>query len=102
LKIEKDYPFINHGWARRLARSYGTRALNVLADAKSLEDMGVQFGATLSEREVIYLIKHEWAHTGQDIIWRRSKLGLLLNQDEQIRLDNWVRDYRTKNPDAAE
>lgn len=102
LKIEQDYPFINHGWALRLAKSYGTQAFSVLGDAQKREDLGAQFGATLSESEVIYLIEHEWAHTAQDILWRRSKLGLLLKTQEQTRLDKWVRDYRAKNQTAAE
>ena len=102
VKIQKQYPFINQAWADRLVRAYGTRAWTILGDASRLDDLGERFGATLTEREVVYLIRQEWARTADDIIWRRSKLGLHMNDEEKSRLDEWVRAYRAKNRSAAE
>src|SRR5205085_3833463 len=62
----------------RLARSYGTRLRDILGDATSLRDLGRHFGAGLYEREIRYLIDTEFAKTAEDIIWRRTKLGLQL------------------------
>jgi glycerol-3-phosphate dehydrogenase len=76
--------------ANRLAHAYGTRAAKLLGSAKSLADLGKSFGATLTEREVRYLIAHEWARTAEDIVWRRSKLGLRLSAGEIAALEEWI------------
>ena len=55
-----------------------------------MEDLGKNFGATLTEKEVNWLIDNEWANCADDIIWRRSKLGLRLNQIEQEVLQSWI------------
>ncbi|MEO8314560.1 MAG: glycerol-3-phosphate dehydrogenase [Pseudomonadota bacterium] len=67
----------------RMARSYGTRIERVLADVRSLEDMGRQHGAGLSDTEVMYLRTNEWAHSASDILWRRTKLGLHMSPQER-------------------
>lgn len=76
--------------AKRLVRAYGTRAGVVLHGCRSAADLGQRFGADLTEREVGYLIDHEWAATAHDIVWRRSKLGLRLTRDEIASLDAWM------------
>ncbi len=75
----------------RLVRAYGTRATSLLGGAKSLSDLGRQFGATLSEIEVRYLMDNEWARTAEDVVWRRSKLGLRLSREQIGALDDWMR-----------
>jgi glycerol-3-phosphate dehydrogenase len=55
-------------------------------------DWGELFGADLTEREVRYLIEHEWARTAEDVLWRRSKLGLRLSQAEAERLGDFMRE----------
>ena len=62
----------------------------MLADATRAEDLGLHFGAGLYEREVRHLIDNEWAMTADDILWRRTKLGLRLSQDERSRLEDWL------------
>lgn len=99
--LQEQYPFVDKAWAMRLIRSYGTRAWDVLGDAASDEDMGDAFGATLTVREVVYLMKKEWARTAEDVVWRRSKLGLFMTTEEKIRLDDWMRAYLVKNQTAA-
>jgi glycerol-3-phosphate dehydrogenase len=70
------HAFLPPDTARRLVRAYGTRADEVIGEAKSLEGLGRDFGAGLSEAEVRYLAGNEWARSADDVLWRRSKLGL--------------------------
>ena len=70
--------------------AYGTHAIKVLGTAKSMEELGKAFGASLTEAEVRYLISQEWARTAEDIVWRRSKLGLRLTPEEIAALDLWI------------
>jgi glycerol-3-phosphate dehydrogenase len=87
----RDYPFLTAPHADRLAHAYGTRAVKVLGGAASMADLGRSFGATLTEREVGYLMTHEWARTADDVVWRRSKLGLRLSAAEIAALDAWMK-----------
>jgi len=89
-EIRRDYPFLSAAHANRLVHAYGTRAAKLLAHAKSAADLGRDFGATLTEREVRYLMAHEWAVSAEDIVWRRSKLGLRLSGEEIVALDAWL------------
>ena len=90
-RLLRNYPFLAEPDATRLVRAYGTRAHLVLAGAKSLAQLGRQFGAGLSEAEVRYLMTHEWAQTADDVLWRRSKLGLRLTNDQVDALGAWMR-----------
>ena len=58
---------------------------------ESLDDLGRYFGATLTEAEVRYLIEREWAQSAEDILWRRTKLGLRLSADEKAALESWIK-----------
>ena len=60
----------------RYAHLYGTRLARILNDARTLGDLGENFGGNLMRAEVDYLVHEEWARTPQDILWRRTKLGL--------------------------
>jgi glycerol-3-phosphate dehydrogenase len=84
------YPFLEETTARRLVRAYGTRVSAVLQDAKSAADLGRMFGAHLSEAEIRYLSHVEWAMTAEDIVWRRSKLGLRLSRAEIAEIDAYL------------
>ncbi|HXT78962.1 MAG TPA: glycerol-3-phosphate dehydrogenase [Acetobacteraceae bacterium] len=72
------YPFLAPATAARLIRAYGTRAAAMLGDAA---DLGQDFGAGLTAREVAWLMDHEWAREPDDVLWRRSKLGLRIGTD---------------------
>jgi glycerol-3-phosphate dehydrogenase len=74
----------------RLAAAYGSRAVRVTGNAGSLAGLGRHFGADLYEAEVRYLIAHEFARTGEDVLWRRSKLGLVLTPGEQADFGEYV------------
>lgn len=88
-KLEGDYPDIDSQLLKRLARLYGTRAHNILKDAISMSDLGDLFGANLSTAEVDYLIRYEFARTADDILYRRTKLGLHMSEAEAARFQDW-------------
>src|SRR5471032_2297601 len=93
-ELVRNYPFLNPAHANRLAHAYGTRATRLLGSAKSMADLGRSFGASLTEAEVRYLMSSEWACTAEDIVWRRSKLGLRLSTNEISALDGWIVAHR--------
>lgn len=101
-QVAEKYPFLGSALAWRLVRAYGTCAWQLLGDAKSMDDMGKQFGGTLTAREVDYLIKHEWAQTAEDVVWRRSKLGIRLNKEDIAALSDWMDDRLASLSMAAE
>jgi glycerol-3-phosphate dehydrogenase len=90
-ELLRGYPFLTPAHAGRLARAYGTRASKLLGSAKSMADLGQCFGATLTEAEVRYLMSVEWACTAEDIVWRRSKLGLRMTKAEIADVDAYLR-----------
>jgi glycerol-3-phosphate dehydrogenase len=90
-KIAALSPSCSPRRAARLARAYGTRATRIVEGVRTEADWGVPFGADLTEREVRYLMAHEWAWTAEDILWRRSKLGLRMDKAEAARLEDWMR-----------
>jgi glycerol-3-phosphate dehydrogenase len=74
----------------RLSRAYGTRLRALLSGAGALKDLGRHFGAGLYEAEVRHLVAHEFARTADDIIWRRTKLGLHMSTSQQQALATWL------------
>lgn len=78
LSLCSRFPFLQPSWAERLARSYGTRAFRILDGASRFEDCGRHYGSGLTDREIAYLVDQEWCRTAEDLLWRRSKLGLHL------------------------
>ncbi len=93
-ELVRSYPFLTASHANRLAHAYGTRAAKLLGAAKSLGDLGRSFGASLTEAEVRYLMQTEWACTAEDVVWRRSKLGLRLTPSEIAAIDDWISAHR--------
>ena len=74
----------------RLARRHGTLVRDVLGDARSESDLGMNFGGGLYEREVRYLIEREWAKESEDVLWRRTKCGLHMSAGERQRFAEWM------------
>ena len=93
-ELMRNHPFLTAAHANRLAHAYGTRAGKLLGNAKSAGDLGQWFGASLTEAEVRYLMSQEWACTAEDIVWRRSKLGLRLSSVEITAIDDWISAHR--------
>ena len=89
--LRAAHPYLAETHARRLVRAYGTKAAEVLAGVTGAAGLGVHFGADLYEREAAYLMDHEWARTADDVLWRRSKLGLRLTKEQAEALDGWMR-----------
>lgn len=87
--LAKRYGWLPAELRHRLARAYGTRIDRVVGNAASLGDLGLHFGGDLYEAEVRYLMDHEWARDANDVLWRRSKLGLHLSREAQDRLRGW-------------
>jgi glycerol-3-phosphate dehydrogenase len=90
----RDFPWLARRHALRLAGAYGAQARAMLAGAQAMDDLGRAFGASLTEREVRHLIDLEWAQSADDIVWRRSKLGLRMTPAEIAALDDWIASYR--------
>jgi glycerol-3-phosphate dehydrogenase len=84
-----EAPWLPPALARRYARAYGTRTARLLAGARSLADLGPSFGGGLYLREVEYLVAEEWARGAEDVLWRRSKLGLHVEQGTVSALEAW-------------
>jgi glycerol-3-phosphate dehydrogenase len=76
--LARLYAWLPDPMLASLARRHGTAAPDVIGDARRIEDMGTVFAGELSEREVRYLAKNEWATTPEDVLWRRTKAGLRL------------------------
>ena len=83
------YPHLPVELLTRLARAYGTRVRALLGGAEMLADLGRDFGAGLTEREVNWLVAHEFACTAEDVLRRRSKLYLHMTQEEQAAFADW-------------
>ena len=81
-KLCADHPYLSAPHAARLIRAYGLEAWDVLGGAGSLADLGRDFGATLTQAELDWLMTREYARTAADVVWRRSKLGLRLDADQ--------------------
>lgn len=93
LRLMRHFVFLTPAHARRLVRAYGTEAFDMLANVGSVRDMGMDFGATLTEREVKWLIDKEFARTAEDVVWRRSKLGLKMSSEQINALSQWMTNH---------
>jgi glycerol-3-phosphate dehydrogenase len=83
-------PFLEPALACRLARAYGSEVERLLGPARSMAELGRDFGHGLTERELGFLVRHEFAQTAEDVLWRRSKLGLHLPPETAPSLDLWL------------
>jgi glycerol-3-phosphate dehydrogenase len=92
-RLRWRYPGLPPPLLQTLATRHGALSDEVLGDARSEADLGIHFGAHLFEREVDYLIRHEWAQTGDDVLWRRTKTGLDMPAAERRRVDDYVREH---------
>lgn len=88
-ELAARYPFIGEAGAARLIRLYGTCAWDILGDAASAAGLGEHFGHGLTAAEVDYLVTREWARTAEDVLWRRTKLGLHFTPAETARLETY-------------
>ncbi len=94
-RLSAQFPFLTPRWAIRLVKAYGLDAFDVLDGAKNEADLGQNFGANLTEQEVNWSIQNEFACTADDVVWRRSKLGLRMTVPEIELLDKWMVKHRS-------
>ena len=91
-RTQRHWPFLAADHARRLVHAYGTRVDEVLKAVQSPADLGIRFGADLTEVEVRYLMAREWAQTADDVLWRRTKLGLRFTDAQRAALHRFMAD----------
>jgi glycerol-3-phosphate dehydrogenase len=84
------HPFLPTKYAHRLARAYGTRAQGIVDNATGLDGLGRHLGDDLYQAEIDYLRAREWAMTSEDILWRRSKLGLHISDRTRENLESYL------------
>lgn len=84
------YPWLENKTLERYLETYGTRTELILNECSTIDDLGVCFFDTLYQMEVDYLIREEWAVTSDDILWRRTKLGLVIDNDSLLKLNSYI------------
>jgi len=89
-ELRRRHPWLEPERAERLCHAYGTRATDVVGDAKGPADMGRTFGGGLSEREVEFLKRTEWARNAADVLWRHGKFGLRMDEAERRAFTEWM------------
>jgi len=89
-RSEVIWPFLGTERAIRMARAYGVSLGIMLAQVRDEEEMGRDFGHGLTQVEVDWLIEREWAKTAEDILWRRTKLGLIFSERQVVELAHYV------------
>ncbi|MGE4326826.1 MAG: glycerol-3-phosphate dehydrogenase [Pseudodonghicola sp.] len=90
-RLLAEYPFLTQTWARRLIRTYGTEARVILGKSKTAADLGRDFGATLTQAELDWAIAKEWVRGAEDMVWRRTKLGLRLSAPQLAEIEAYIR-----------
>ncbi|MCR8547871.1 glycerol-3-phosphate dehydrogenase [Salipiger sp. P9] len=101
VSLRSAYPFLNEHWARRLMRTYGTEARALLGEAETAEALGRDFGATLTAAEVDWLMDREFARCAEDVLWRRTKLGLHFSAAQVSALESYMRGRRVAGAGQA-
>lgn len=91
IAVKLRYPWLEPQLARRLSRAYGSLIDRVLGEANDLADLGEEIAPGLFEAELRYLCREEWASTAEDVLWRRTRLGLHLSESECERVSDWMK-----------
>ncbi|MFH3479807.1 glycerol-3-phosphate dehydrogenase [Xanthobacter variabilis] len=89
-ELRRDFPALDPALLRRLARTHGTRTRQLLDGVRSMDDLGDGFGGGLYQREVDFLMDTEWAHSADDVLWRRTKIGLRLDVEAAAMLATYM------------
>lgn len=90
-KVAEDYPWLDQNTRTRMACAYGTRIKKLMASVSSVDGMGKHFGAGLYALEIEFLINEEWAATAEDVLWRRTKLGLHMSKHEREAVEAYIK-----------
>lgn len=92
-KLRRSRSWLPESLARRYTHTYGSHSELILANAQSLGDLGENFGHDFYEAELRYLVEKEWVRELDDAIWRRTKLGMWLNETQQQRVADWLAEH---------
>ncbi|MGL4729400.1 MAG: glycerol-3-phosphate dehydrogenase [Bosea sp. (in: a-proteobacteria)] len=93
----RQYPWLPEPVAAGLVARHGALAFNLLADTHSLDDLGLDFGHGLTQAEVLHMMRREWAISTDDVLWRRTKLGLCFNEKQVARLAAWMKQENARH-----
>ena len=91
-RVRRRWPFLDAATSARLLRAYGTQIYRIFDRVTTVYELGCDFGAGLTAREVDYLVREEWAVTADDILWRRTKMGYRLSQEQVAALSAYLED----------
>ena len=94
-QLVQRYPGMPESLLTALMQRHGSLAIDILGDARKPADLGEHFGGSLYEREVAYLVEHEWARDAKDILWRRTKAGLHMTQQQRDHFAQYMENVRT-------
>ena len=89
-KLGKEYDFLKDQTVERLFRNYGLDSWTILGSSKSFRDLGENFGSDLYAKEIEFLVKNEFVQSAEDVLWRRTKLGLVINEKKAHRIDTYI------------
>ncbi|MEM8777017.1 MAG: glycerol-3-phosphate dehydrogenase [Pseudomonadota bacterium] len=98
----QKYSFLSEEWASRLVRHYGTEAFEILGNAGRIDDLGQDFGATVTAAELDWAYDQEWVRSAEDFLWRRTKIGLVMKADAQVAVDKYLAAKATSRSDTAQ
>ena len=90
-QLKSKYVWVEKSMLDRMLNNYGTQLEVILAQCSSSNDLGLHFGHGLYQIEVDYLVIHEWASSAEDILWRRTKLGLAFEQEQVEKLCEYLK-----------
>lgn len=88
--LRQRHPWMDLGLVRRWSRQYGAQVLHLLEGVQQRADLGAEIAPGVHEAELFYLRRQEWAFTGDDVLWRRTKLGLHLSADQREAVSRWM------------
>jgi len=91
--LSHQYPALPATYLASLVQRHGSRARQVLGKTRTVADLGIHFGAGLYARELDYFMEREWALTGKDVLWRRTKYGLHLNAEQKQQVEAYMQQY---------
>ena len=89
-ELMENFGFLTADWAQRLVKTYGTEAKKILGAAQTQNDLGEDFGATITARELDWVVDHEWVQSADDFLWRRTKLGLKTSAVSHAAIGDYV------------
>lgn len=97
-EIKTQFPWLTSDEAARFSKSYGLLCLSFLKGKTAHADLGTYFGAGLFSAEIDYLISEEWANNAEDVLFRRTKLGLFLTDSEKQEVENYIQQKLNRKP----